>query len=572
MLSDAIEALRRHDTKKARDLLSRLLKVDQKNATYWVWLSAAVETQKERIYCLETALHLDPENAAAKRGLILFGARQPNDPVPPFPLNRPRLWEEKLKAVEKKPRSGLGKPLLRLGLVIGFGLIALGLIYAGFFLPRSPLASLVRSPTPRFTRTLTPTITKTPLFRTSTPTFNAPTPLWMLLPATYTPTPLYVSTQHPVTSRDAFDAGLRYMRNGDYQNAIVLMKQILTMEPYAADAYYYIGECYRMMGDYTRALGAYQGALDINPAFGQGLGQGEGVMEDMTRAIELDPQFALAYTYRGAYSLSLGDLNSAYGDLITARSLAPDSALANLYLAQTQLALGQNTEALTSALKANELDATLLEGYLVLGEAYRANGQADKALGALQTYTLYKPDNPDAMAYLAAAYNARGDYTEAVQILDRAIALDKNHVEANYQRGFAYLNLRMGTQAVHDFRIALGYDPTHFNAAVGLARAYDLNGYSGNAYVQMEAALGLAKNNAEKAICYYYEAIFLEKINDPTSARLKWRNLLALPENVMPLEWRITAMEHLGVTPTATYYATTTPVLYLTTKTQTPTP
>jgi hypothetical protein len=88
----------------------------------------------------------------------------------------------------------------------------------------------------------------------------------------------------------------------------------------------------------------------------------------------------------------------------------------------------------------------------------------------------------------------------------------------------------------------------------------------------MEAALGLAKNNAEKAICYYYEAIFLEKINDPTSARLKWTNLLALPENVMPLEWRITAMGHLGVTPTATYYATPTPVLYLTTKTQTPTP
>ncbi len=96
MLQQAIEALRTGDRARARDLLTRLLKADQKNANYWVWLSAAVETQKERLYCLQTAIQLDPQNAAAKRGLILLGALPPDDSVPPFPVNRPRLWEEKL--------------------------------------------------------------------------------------------------------------------------------------------------------------------------------------------------------------------------------------------------------------------------------------------------------------------------------------------------------------------------------------------------------------------------------------------------------------------------------------------
>src|SRR5688572_33124978 len=69
MFQDAVDALRRGDKKRAKDIITGLLKEDQNNTTYWVWLSAAVDNTKERIYCLQTALKLDPENAAAKRGL-----------------------------------------------------------------------------------------------------------------------------------------------------------------------------------------------------------------------------------------------------------------------------------------------------------------------------------------------------------------------------------------------------------------------------------------------------------------------------------------------------------------------
>ena len=72
VFQEAVEALREGKKARARELLTGLLKTDQNNATYWVWMSAAMETPKERIYCLQTALKLDPENAAAKRGLRLF--------------------------------------------------------------------------------------------------------------------------------------------------------------------------------------------------------------------------------------------------------------------------------------------------------------------------------------------------------------------------------------------------------------------------------------------------------------------------------------------------------------------
>jgi len=84
VFQEAVEALREGKKARARELLTGLLKTDQNNATYWVWMSATVDSAKERIYCLQTALKLDPQNATAKRGLILHGALPPDETVQPF--------------------------------------------------------------------------------------------------------------------------------------------------------------------------------------------------------------------------------------------------------------------------------------------------------------------------------------------------------------------------------------------------------------------------------------------------------------------------------------------------------
>ena len=65
MLQEAIEALRKKDRARAKDLLTRLLKAEQNNATYWVWLSAAVDSQKERLYCLPSRPSADGAQTGA---------------------------------------------------------------------------------------------------------------------------------------------------------------------------------------------------------------------------------------------------------------------------------------------------------------------------------------------------------------------------------------------------------------------------------------------------------------------------------------------------------------------------
>lgn len=594
LLQQAIEALRVGDRARASDLLSRLLKADQKNASYWVWLSAAVETQKERLFCLQTAIQLDPQNAAAKRGLILFGALPPDDSVPPFPVNRPRLWAEKL-TIPINPQEklrGWANPVTRLFMVLGIAIIVLGLFIGGYMLlPKRAKPGLLRTPVHFQAATKMHTSTATPIAgsRTPIPTLLGPTPLWMFLDKTYTPTPLYVVTQHPITSRSAYEAGLRFLAIEDYKNALVLFQQAQSLEPNAPDIYYYIAEVYRLQGSYRTARDEYQKAINKAPNFAPAfigrartnldLNPGADVSKDLDEAIILDPHFAEAYIERGKYLLPANPA-AAKADFVVALEITPDSALAYYYLAEAQLALGENAAALESAQRANQIDITLIPVYLALAQAYISNGQGEQAVSVLQTYTVFKPEDTSAFLALGTAYNAARQYQDAINILNKAIENDRRNAEAYFQRGYAYFNLQKANLAEADFKSAVAYDPLDFDSQLALGRVYDMEKKPGDAYMQIDQkANPLAKASPMKAQVYYWEALYLEEIRDELSAqgaRNAWYQLIALPADAMPPEWRSQAYQHLKITPTFTpsLSPTITPTFTLTlspTKTFTPT-
>src|SRR5512138_32842 len=197
VFQDAVEALRAGNKPRARELLTELLKTDQNNATYWVWMSSIVDTTKERIYCLQTAYKLDPENAAAKRGLILHGALPPDETIQPFPVNRPRAWEEKLLLAHEKPKlkgwaAVRASPVARIGGFVTLGAVVIAAVVFGFVIPRlnQVTTTATDTPGPSPTWTLTPTSVNA----TGQPTAAAGTavPLSELLTVPYTATPLYV--------------------------------------------------------------------------------------------------------------------------------------------------------------------------------------------------------------------------------------------------------------------------------------------------------------------------------------------------------------------------------------------
>jgi hypothetical protein len=58
---------------EARRLLETVLDADQRNEQAWLWMSGVVDSDEERIVCLENVLTINPNNQAARKGLVAFG-------------------------------------------------------------------------------------------------------------------------------------------------------------------------------------------------------------------------------------------------------------------------------------------------------------------------------------------------------------------------------------------------------------------------------------------------------------------------------------------------------------------
>jgi len=73
-LQEGMKALRAGEKGRAKLLFLEALRQDRDNIQAWLWLSGAVETDKERIVCLKEVLRIDPSHSAALRGLEKLGA------------------------------------------------------------------------------------------------------------------------------------------------------------------------------------------------------------------------------------------------------------------------------------------------------------------------------------------------------------------------------------------------------------------------------------------------------------------------------------------------------------------
>lgn len=563
IFQDAVNALRSGDKLRAKELLTLLLKSDQNNPTYWIWLSASVDANKERIYCLQTALKLDPENATAKRGLILLGALSPDETIQPFPLNRPRAWEEKLLLAHEKPkergvRVALRSPLLRLGglVVIGIGLCAV--IYFGVVLPRWGMvnAAPTNTPGPSPTFTATPTI----FGATAIPTqvFSGPTPLSAFLNATYTPTPLYVNTPRSAGAVDQFRIAKTAYDNGEWDVFIENMLLIEPIEPDSADIPYYIGEAYRFKGDTTRAARYYNQAIDIDPNFGPpylGLARVRLMAnpdikagELFQDAIERDPNFGEVYLERARWLIKRGDYADSLKDLELAEKLLPGSPEVYLAYAYAYFGDGDEEKALEYAQKAYSADVLNLPTYKLLGDLYLDREDYVNAAEALRLYTTYQSEDATGFGKLGQAYFYLGEYQNAVAAFDSGEKVNRNGMKRFLgYRGLSHVELGNFDAAVDDLQKAVDDEPQNFDIRLGYAKALYGDRKFGTAFLQIEAARSLAKTDEQKALELYWRARIQEQRNDIRDAIKTWQDLLKLDEDVMTPEMRKEAQDRLKV-------------------------
>ncbi len=567
MFQEALEAIRQGQRIRARDLLTRLLRTNQNNAQYWLYMSSVVDTPREQIFCLQNVLRIEPDHPAAIQGMVLLGGRAPQGGVQPVAPVR-RKWDVEVQDIEELTgfRAVMANPIVRIAFFSFVALAVVGLIGLGLYaqgIGRRPIAAVIptntEGPTPTYT--LTPTaLNETPrLTPTGTATLTGPQPLWMRLEATYTPTPVYVRTPH--AANEAFRIAERALAAGDLPKALSNFDQAMQMSPEAADIPFYVGEVYRQQGRYSTALEAYDRALAINPNFapallGQalaqaGLGAKTKIRPDLDAAIQNDPNYLEAYLARAEYLLGQGEYDAALQDLDRVDQLQPNHPRAYLYRAQVNLAQEDNPAALENARKANQFDATNLFTYRVLAQAAALNDEYAQALDAIDVYLIYAPDDATAWMIKGQGLFLKKEYSGTLEALNHAIELDRKQTDAYYYRGLTLLELGQDPdRAVNDIYYILQIKPKSFQVNLDFGRALLADNRLSEALAQVRRALDLAETDAEKAQAYYYRALTYEAIGNVPTAIKDWKALLALPEEAAPAEWRELAEAHVKATVT----------------------
>ena len=262
--------------------------------------------------------------------------------------------------------------------------------------------------------------------------------------------------------------------------------------------------------DRAIASGKFSGhqlaSLHLNRGVERGRkGDNDGRLADYTKAIEIDPKFALAYRNRGVAYEDRGDYDAALKDFDQSIQLAPDDYVSyvrrgDIYRkkGERDLAIADYTKALSlnpsdkdrqsiqtsldrldpdfqkcekssgeealaacdRAIASGKFKDSLLAALYINRGVERRN--KDDIDGAIADYTMaIGLDVKSALAFAnrGRAYYTKGDYDAAIKDLGRSIELDPDDASVYARRGDCYRKKGDKEHAIADYNKALALKP-----------------------------------------------------------------------------------------------------------------
>ena len=267
-----------------------------------------------------------------------------------------------------------------------------------------------------------------------------------------------------MTAWDYNRRGIRSYDLGEYENAILSYEKAINLKPDYAIAYY------------------NRGCVNTK------LGESERAIADYSKAIELKPDLAEAYNNRGYTYKKIGESEKAIADYSKAIELKPDLAEVYNNRGNAYDRLGESEKAIADCSKAIELKPDYANAYNNRGKIYTGIGESEKAIADYSKAIELKPDYANAYNNRGYTYDGIGESEKAIADYSKAIELKPDYADAYYNRGNVYGSMGESEKAIADYSKVIELNPKDKEAYEARAKVYYSLGEEEKAAADEEAA------------------------------------------------------------------------------------
>jgi len=227
------------------------------------------------------------------------------------------------------------------------------------------------------------------------------------------------------------------------------------------NVYAWSGEHNLAIGDYTKALALYphrEGYFNRGVEYSAQSTQAAAIA-DYSKAIEIDPKYAMAYYNRGNAYTAQGNYAAAFADYSKAIEVDPKYKEAYLNRGNAYTAQGNYAAAIADYSKAIEIDPKYAMAYYNRGRTYFDQGNYTAAIADYSKAIEIDPKFKEAYFNRGVSYGAQGNSAAAIADYSKAIEIDPNYQRAYTGRGNAYADWKKFDLAILDYQKALKADP-----------------------------------------------------------------------------------------------------------------
>ena len=249
------------------------------------------------------------------------------------------------------------------------------------------------------------------------------------------------------TPEELYARGMQAVRQGRYQQAIQNLQRAVTLQPDYAKAYAALGTIYLQLKDFPASEKALTLALDINP--------------DLLQA---EANLAALYTRTNR----LDDAIRVYQNLVRRY---PESLQVWVGIASAYQQAERFPEAIEAYLESLKLSPNLAAAMTNLASCYEAVEDDAQAIRYYKAALAVAPNLPMANGNLGGIYQEQGELDKAFPLLETAIRENPQFTAARYRLGLVLTKKREFQRAAAEYQRVIAQQRDHVGAYYNLAQA-----------------------------------------------------------------------------------------------------